>query len=99
MRMRKINSESLIKIGMIIMFLFYAWSAGAGVDASSPAGDGNYRFVKVAAGDTVWSIAASAAGDKEDIRNVVVAIKKANNLDNNVRIHPGQVLKVPVRNQ
>lgn len=95
---RKLNSESLIKIGMVILFLFYAWSAGAGVDASGPAGDG-YRFVKVAGGDTVWSIAASATGDKEDIRNVVVAIKKANNLDNNVQIHPGQVLKVPLKIQ
>ena len=96
---RKLNSESLIKIGMVILFLFYAWSAGAGVDASGPAGDGNYRFVKVTGGDTVWSIAASATGDKEDIRNIVVAIKKANNLDNNVQIHPGQVLKVPLKNQ
>ncbi|MDT8901418.1 LysM peptidoglycan-binding domain-containing protein [Anaeroselena agilis] len=98
MMTRKINTESLIKIGMVVLFLFYAWSAGAGVDASSRSVEGSYRLVQVAGGDTVWSIAASAAGEKDDIRNIVVAIKKANNLDNNVRIHPGQVLKVPVKN-
>lgn len=97
MAKRKLNSESLIKIGMIVLFLFYAWSAGAGVDASSPSGEGGYQLVRVAGGDTVWSIAARAAGEKDDIRNVVVAIKKVNNLDNNVRIHPGQTLKVPVK--
>ncbi len=94
---RKLSSESLIKIGMVVLFLFYAWTAGAGVDASSPSGEGGYQLVKVAGGDTVWSIAARAAGEKDDIRNIVVAIKKANNLDNNVQIQPGQLLKVPVK--
>ena len=92
---RKLNSESLIKIAMVVLFLFYAWSAGSGVDASSPSVEGRYQLVQVAGGDTVWSIAARAAGDKDDIRNIVAAIKKANNLDNNVQIHPGQMLKVP----
>ncbi len=94
---RKLTTESIVKIGMVVLFLFYAWSAGAGADASSPVGEGGYRLVQVAGGDTVWSIAARAAGEKDDIRNIVVAIKKANNLDNNVQIHPGQVLKVPVK--
>lgn len=99
MTKRRINGESLIKIAMVVMVLFYAWSAGAGVDASGSSTDGQYQLVKVASGDTVWSIAARNVGEKEDIRNIVVAIKKANNLDNNVQIHPGQVLKVPVRNK
>jgi nucleoid-associated protein YgaU len=99
MAKRKVNSELLIKIAMVVMFLFYAWSAGAGVDASGTGNDGQFRLVKVASGDTVWSIAAHYVGDKEDIRNLVVAIKKANNLDNNMRIQPGQVLKVPVKSR
>lgn len=95
----RINSESLIKIAMVVMFLFYAWSAGAGADASGTASGGQYQFVKVSSGDTVWSIAARNTGEKDDIRNIVVAIKKANALDNHVQIYPGQVLKVPVRNK
>jgi nucleoid-associated protein YgaU len=99
MAKRRINSESLIKIAMVVMFLFYAWSAGAGVDASGTGNDGQYQLVKVAGGDTVWSIAARCVGDKDDIRNLVVAIKKANSLNNNMEIHPGQVLKVPLKSR
>lgn len=99
MTKRRLNSETLIKIAMIVMFLFYAGSAGAGADASGTANGGQYQLVKVSSGDTVWSIAARTVGEKEDIRNVIVAIKKANNLDNNVQIQPGQVLKVPAKNR
>jgi LysM domain. len=99
MARRKITSESLIKIAMIVMFLFYAWSFGTGVDASGTAAGGQYQVIKVAGGDTVWAIAARTAGEKDDIRTLVVAIKKANNLANNVRIYPGQVLKVPVKSK
>lgn len=99
MARRKINSESLIKIAMVVMFLFYAWSAGAGVDANGAANDGQYQHVQVGRGDTVWAIAARNVGEKEDIRNLVVTIKKANNLDNNVQIYPGQILKVPLKNK
>jgi nucleoid-associated protein YgaU len=91
----RLNSESLIKIAMVVLFLIYAWSAGTGADASD--NGSQYQLVKVSRGDTVWSIAARTVGDKEDIRTVVVAIKKANSLDNNMQIQPGQVLKVPAK--
>ena len=94
MAKRRLNGESLIKIALIIMFMFYAWSFGAGADAS---GDGPYTLVQVGRGDTVWSIAAKHTGEKDDIRNLVVAIKKINNLGNDVAIHPGQTLKVPIK--
>lgn len=95
MAKHRLNSESLIKILLIIMFLFYAWSFSAGADASGD--EGLYQLVQVGRGDTVWSIAAKHTGDKEDVRNLVVAIKKANNLGNDVAIQPGQTLKVPLK--
>jgi LysM repeat protein len=91
------KSETLIKIAMVVVVLFYAWSAGTGVDASGSAAGGQYQLVHVAGGDTVWSIAARYVNEKEDIRSLVVAIKKVNSLDSNMQIHPGQILKVPAR--
>lgn len=95
MAKRRLNSESLIKILLIVMFLFYAWSFSAGADASGD--EGPYRLVQVGRGDTVWAIAAKHVGDKEDVRNLIVAIKKANNLGNDVAIQPGQTLKIPLK--
>ncbi len=93
----RITGETLIKIAMVVVVLFYAWSAGTGADASDNGNGGQYQLVQVSGGDTVWSIAARHVGEKEDIRNLVVAIKKANNLGNDVQIRPGQILKVPVK--
>jgi nucleoid-associated protein YgaU len=49
--------------------------------------------VVVEPGDTVWSIAAAAAGD-EDVRSVVDRIQRLNHLDGTV-LRPGQVLELP----
>jgi nucleoid-associated protein YgaU len=49
--------------------------------------------VVVARGDTLWSIAASVAGD-DDIRAVVDAIQQVNGL-NGTALVPGQVLQLP----
>lgn len=47
----------------------------------------------VAAGDTLWEIAAERAG-KRDVREIVYLIEKANDLSS-VEIQPGQVLFIP----
>lgn len=97
MARHRLSGEFIIKIGLVVLFLFYAWSFGAGVDASGQMAEGSYQIVQVARGDTVWSIAGRHVGEKDDIRNVVIAIKKINNLGNDVAIHPGQNLKVPLK--
>jgi len=56
----------------------------------------SYVDVQVNQGDTVWSIAARYASDKEDIRDLIIAIKRINGLNNNELIYPGQVLKIPI---
>jgi hypothetical protein len=55
-----------------------------------------YISVPVAAGDTVWMIAARQVNATDDIREMIFAIRQANNLNNNAEIFPGQVLKVPI---
>ncbi|WP_409331439.1 LysM peptidoglycan-binding domain-containing protein [Trujillonella humicola] len=50
--------------------------------------------VVVAPGDTVWSIAAAVADPGEDVRAVVDAIERLNDLEGAVVV-PGQVLEVP----
>ncbi len=47
----------------------------------------------VAAGDTLWEIAARYAGE-HDVREMILVIKKANNLES-VTIQPGQSLFIP----
>lgn len=47
----------------------------------------------VAAGDTLWEIAAAHAGNR-DVREVIHLIEKANNIKG-LSIQPGQVLTIP----
>lgn len=53
--------------------------------------------VRVLNGDSVWTIAAKFVTDKEDIRDLIVAIRQINGLSPNAEIHPGQVLKIPLK--
>lgn len=52
--------------------------------------------IRVEKGETLWHIAAVAADDNTDVRNVIDSILKTNKLANNDDIYPGQVLQVPV---
>lgn len=56
----------------------------------------HYKTVVVEKGDTIWNIAAKHSTQQEDIRNVIAAIKQANQLDHSVQIYPGQTLRIPV---
>jgi len=47
----------------------------------------------VSAGDTLWEIAEQYAG-RRDIREMILIIREANNLDS-VTIQPGQTLVIP----
>lgn len=54
--------------------------------------------VTVASGDTLWDIAGRHAEKNEDLREVMFRITQANNLESK-RLYPGQVLKIPLRQQ
>ena len=51
--------------------------------------------VVVQHGDTLWDIAVRNSTGR-DVRYVVWEIRKRNGLEEDVRIHPGQVLQVPI---
>ena len=57
----------------------------------------NYS-VTVAQGDTLWDIAWRHTENKEDVREVMHRISRANALQSSY-IYPGQVLQIPVRVQ
>ena len=54
-----------------------------------------YLNIQVHSGDTVWTIASQYASNKEDLRELVFAIKTMNGLNNNAMIYSGQTLRVP----
>ena len=57
--------------------------------------DYQMQTVVVNNGDSLWDIASRYTGEKEDVREVMYRISRANDL--NVKyVYPGQVLKVPL---
>lgn len=57
--------------------------------------DYQMQTVVVNNGDTLWEIASKFTGEKEDVREVMYRISRANDL-NAKYVYPGQVLKVPL---
>jgi LysM repeat protein len=55
----------------------------------------NYERIDVLPGDTLWSIATERASANDDIRDIVREIRKINDMNSEVTIYAGQVLKVP----
>lgn len=55
-----------------------------------------YVSVTVAPGQTLWEIAAEHKAPRTDTRSVVYGIRTANGLTD-ATVHPGQVLRIPVR--
>lgn len=54
------------------------------------------EMVTVKKGDTLWRIAAKYSSEDEDIRVKIAAIRRLNQLNDDLKIYPGQVLQVPV---
>ncbi|WP_349827670.1 LysM peptidoglycan-binding domain-containing protein [Brevibacterium litoralis] len=61
--------------------------------ASGSAEVGAFDTVVVEQGDSLWTVAREAAGDR-DVRDVVLAIVELNGLSSQI-VHPGQELAVP----
>lgn len=57
----------------------------------------SFNEVHVLTGDSVWSIASKFVTNKEDIRELITAIRHVNGLSTNANIYPGQVLKIPIK--
>ena len=57
----------------------------------------SYSEVYVLPGESVWSIASKYVTNKDDIRELIFAIRQINGLSTKAEIQPGQVLKIPTK--
>lgn len=85
-----------MKLILGITLIFALWSVAPLASSNYYLGTSHYTSIYVNTGDSVWSIAEKFVSDKEDIRNLVIAIREVNKLNYNAQIYPGQELKIPV---
>ena len=52
----------------------------------------------ITAGDTLWGLAGRHAVPGEDIRDKVIAIRASNGMNATDELHPGQTIRIPVKN-
>ncbi|MCE5287442.1 MAG: LysM peptidoglycan-binding domain-containing protein [Pelosinus sp.] len=93
------NYKGLMLTVVLIGCLCLTLSSVFANNADSAAGNVKYKIVQVSAGDSIWSIASRYVTNKEDIRELIAAINKTNQLDSNSKIYTGQTLKIPVTNK
>jgi len=87
----------MIRILLVMTLIIALWSITP-LASSNPYLDvDTYATIYVKSGDTVWSIATHYVTDRDDIRDLMQAIKELNGLNNNTQIFQGQVLKVPIK--
>ncbi|MFH1105548.1 MAG: LysM peptidoglycan-binding domain-containing protein [Actinomycetota bacterium] len=79
----------------LVLLLASAVAAQADDPIGPSSASATYVSHTVRSGDTLWDIAASYTPAGDDVRDVIVDIKAANELDSSV-IVPGQVLVIPV---
>ncbi|MDD4601267.1 Cell division suppressor protein YneA [bioreactor metagenome] len=84
-----------MRILLVISILILCWGSAFSAQLNPYKDSNHYEIVHVQSGDTVWNISAQYVSDSEDIRDLVFAITKLNQLNNNAQVHPGQILKIP----
>jgi hypothetical protein len=89
-RARRLSVVLALAVGVALG----SWIGAAVAGESSELRLVGERSVVVGPGESVWSIAAEAAGADEDVRAVVHAIQEINDLEGGVVV-PGQVLRLP----
>lgn len=55
----------------------------------------NNSTVVVKSGESLWTIASRITPNTVDVREMIYAVKKINNLDDSFVLSPGMTLKVP----
>ena len=90
------NNKILLLLTVVLMVSFCTIFSNVFANTSnSSLSSVKYKAIQVKTGDSLWSIASKVVSDKEDIRDVILAIKKTNHLNNNAEIFPGQILRIP----
>ncbi len=80
---------------LVCMFLLFFAAFSVTGALNTVYSDFDYTTVKVADGDTLWTIAGEFYED-EDLRQAVYSIAKVNGISNGI-IYPGDVLRLPYR--
>jgi LysM repeat protein len=83
----------LITVGVVLVLLL-ATGVAAGVGTPAPDGEVAFATYRVAAGDTLWDIAAHHTSPEDDVRRTVYEIRVLNELEGTL-IVPGQILRIP----
>lgn len=90
MALRISTLRGAVLLTVVAVFLVLLLASGVGAQ-SAPIPTGTHR---VAAGETLWTIAESMTPPGGDVREVVFSIKRLNELDSSL-IRPGEILVVP----
>ncbi len=85
-----------MKLILGITLILALWSVSPLASSNHYQATNDYGTINVKHGDNVWIIAEQFVTEKEDIRNLVIAIREVNNLGSNAHIYPGQQLRVPI---
>ena len=95
--MKKFHITIIIVSVMLLFFVWNTYSVASAYPDDSFSNPVNYKIIYVKNGDSLWSIAANWVTPNDDIRNLIVNIKKINGLNNSVEIYPGQALRIPIK--
>lgn len=90
---RQRRARTLKVLAALLLAFLFVFVAPRAVEMMSHTGAPATVTYTVAYGDTLWEIAARHSGEG-DVRQVVSAIKRANNLQT-ATVHPGQELVIP----
>ncbi|MBX3087551.1 MAG: LysM peptidoglycan-binding domain-containing protein [Cryobacterium sp.] len=81
-------------LALAILVLSIAWlSFGSSAVATDSVGTGDFQYVTVQAGQSLWDLAHSIA-PKADPRDVIAELSRLNGIQGSV-IHPGEQLAIP----
>lgn len=90
---RQRRARTLKVLAVVLLALLFVFLAPRAVEMMSHTGAPATVTYTVTYGDTLWEIAARHSGET-DVRQVIAAIKRANNLQT-ATVHPGQELVIP----
>mgnify|MGYP000901788642 CR=1 FL=1 len=83
--------------GIIILFLGIIIFMNLSLKSDDYTQSMTFDTVYVRSGESVWSIASRYVSGRDDVRCLVAAIMRVNNLDENASIYSGQTLMVPLK--
>ncbi len=79
----------------ILLVCIIAVLGGLVIRAAVPAGEPAYDEVIVRNNDTLWTIAAAHASDRQNMQEYIYAIRTVNHIEDPGKLQTGQVILIP----